>query len=45
MFLGQQQHLVIQQTPIARIFTEGDNSDKDTGSGSKIRGLEITPSA
>lgn len=39
MFLGKEEHLVVEKGPVAGLLADGDNGDQKTGCGSEIGGL------
>lgn len=42
MFLGEKEHLVIEEVPVAGIFADCDNSNQETRCCGKIGGLGVT---
>lgn len=40
MFLGEEQHLIIQKIPVARVLADGDNGNQKSRSGRQIGCLD-----
>lgn len=39
MFLGEDQHLVVEKTPVTGVLADSNDGNQHTGSGGEIRGL------
>jgi hypothetical protein len=39
MFLRKQEHLVVEEGPVAGFLADSDNGDQETGCGGEIGGL------